>query len=206
MDALETFLNKLIISNKLDSKFGLIQLLTIPKMCESHEGKTFMAFCRMEKPEYHGEVAKFFNFQEFEQRKINVSQNNLPTEMAKWYHSNNTFKVYNDKRMFYHEQKTEYMASQNTTVKKLQNSELMAMKDSFQREREGLHQVINENNKIIVELKTENGNLRAKLKQIGEANYQMEEALKFKNTKIKELEEKLEKLCLKQWRAEQVEN
>ena len=118
--------------------------------------------------------------------------------MAQWYHANNLFKVYNDKRMFYHEEKTEYMASQNTTVKNLQNYELMAMKDSFQREREGLHLVINENNKTIVELKTENGNLRAKLKQIGEANYQMEEALKLKNTKIKELEDKLEKIGLKQ--------
>ena len=32
MDELETFLNKLIISNNLDNKFGLIQLLKIPKM------------------------------------------------------------------------------------------------------------------------------------------------------------------------------
>jgi hypothetical protein len=113
MNALETFINKQVIEAKQDEKFGLINLLKIPKSCEYHDGRTFVSFVRFEKTRSHGEAANFLNNLVLEGRPLSAKMNNIRSEDGQWYRTNNTHKLFDNQRLYYHDEKMAYIRRAN---------------------------------------------------------------------------------------------
>ncbi|RNA41790.1 hypothetical protein BpHYR1_051303 [Brachionus plicatilis] len=106
-ETLEIFINKEVIRQGMDNTLRPVDNLKVPEMCRDHDGTTSIAFCRIERPDRHGEDVKFMNSMTLEGRKLMAKLNDIEFGAAQW--SKKTMVDQDGKPIWYHVEKTNYL-------------------------------------------------------------------------------------------------
>ncbi|RMZ99437.1 hypothetical protein BpHYR1_034094 [Brachionus plicatilis] len=83
-ETLEIFISKEIIRQGLDNTLALVDNLKVLEMSRDHDGTTYIAFCRMERLDRHGEAIEFMNSMTLEGRKLQAKLNDIESGTAQW--------------------------------------------------------------------------------------------------------------------------
>lgn len=174
MNELFVFINKCLIQDKLDNRLGLLDNLKVPEMCRHHDGNTYIAFCRFEKPNMHCEAAEYISKLIFYGRQLLARVNDIESGVAQW----STVRLQNEDGtpIWYHGEKAKLLNSINKVVES-NGSEVEELKRQLEHETEMKEMALNKittfsdelcrlNNKYLDKLEENEriiGELRAKL-------------------------------------------
>ncbi|CAF1059474.1 unnamed protein product [Brachionus calyciflorus] len=169
-DALWRFINNFILFKPILERIGLVDLIKIRKYCESHDA-----------------VEIIDSLMNFRGRKLIAKLNDIRLEDGQWFRSNNRLKLFDNQRLYYHEEKTKYIKKQNDgresiTIKGLR-AELAAEKLG---RKEGQLQLVNvkeklsKANRLIEELLEQNERFQSAENKIKIANNKMAKQLEKK--------------------------
>ncbi|CAF0901819.1 unnamed protein product [Brachionus calyciflorus] len=116
-DALWRFINNFILFEPIMERIGLVDLIKIPKYCESHDGNTYVAFIRFQNHQNQCEAVEFINsLMNFRGRQLFAKLNDIRSEDGQWSRSNNRLKLFDNQRLYFHEEKTKYIKKQNAII------------------------------------------------------------------------------------------
>lgn len=98
----------------MDSRLELFDHMKDPEMCIMNDGIIYIAFCRMERTDRHGEAVEFINTEHLVE-KILAKINNIESGAAQL--STKTLVDDNNKPIWYHTEKAKFLQVSNQALK-----------------------------------------------------------------------------------------
>ena len=183
-DALFRAISNYVILEDLVDIVGLVDLVKIPKYCEEHDGTTYVAFVRFDKPENHREAVKMINERiKFYNRKLVAKLNDVCSGDGQWHRSGNELRLFDNQRVYYHGEKVKYIKKHNDLMEGKEARIVMELREELEKEKKESEVVQSDLKKTkgaleraerkIAELLEDKARIAAAAESIGEANKKM---------------------------------
>ena len=126
-------INKRLIRDNLDERFGLVEKLKVPERCKYHDGVTYIAYCRFERTDRHIDAAQYLNQLVFRGRQLIAKVNDLESGLAQW--STIQFHDEDGNPLYFHGEKVKLMNSINRGIE-TKEAEIQELHEQLEEERE----------------------------------------------------------------------